>query len=1119
MPSVGVEIYLPCEVFDVEVQLGPRGGISPLELLVLRALKEGVEYFDDLVNLFQIGYRPMLNLISDLWRQNYVALDFGAARLEVVPAVKDKLGTPEESTLRGGERSQRVVTLMQELVCGHILLAAAVPPRTHANRIAPQIKPYGSFLQAPNTEIRRAIEGLIASWSKDVRPLSVLAANLRVADIAAPGVGQRRLLAVEVQCTAGESGRVDLRIVQPVTKLDGGVRRDLERMLAQLVEERADDVFSRFLSESAGQRREPVRVPVRQRVHGLSARLKSVAPDKLSGNLAAAQELHEELAQEAQAALESIVEQHARRSRLRLLTSRSEIVGAVRSALGDTLHQVVLASPAARPEAVNGTAVPLKKLLQKGQRRAFVLWGQEPDERLDPAVKSAFLDLESVGRFFWPRHSGRSNMSFLLRDDDLCIVSSSPLLDDVPGNAVTLGLKVESLQRSALCPIVREQLERVARIFPDFNMAAKLATTMAKAMENAEQPLPDLPRIPMEPREGLQQADRMSDRMDASIGRVLLETWLANWVVFTAGLAGALATLGDSAELVHDGRHRDVLLEALASSPSFVIVGSAELSSRGFDPTLRQAMAAAAKGGARIVMLHGRARRYDEAALQRMRELADGSAGRIVSIPCDLQGGLLLVDDWLLVGGFPFLARAARWDEGSPSPLPTQHETGLLVRSARIAGEALDSLQTHLPQIAKLRPRAAVAVEDLPATPAHLPFAAGSEHLQALLARLASPVPEVARRAPGPRSEKIRQWLGEAHAEGVPVEDLARLIPTLARRDQSLFTAACLQLEASGSEVQAELLRRLCADCWQAGAFHETTILRSRLQEGPAAGGLPSVWLARIAAVRHHPQQLAALLNTPALLQPLDREEEVALACIGCSALALRGVSEAWVVLDAQRSGLPPVLATWADEILNYWNDIGHAVPRSLFFVPASAGAPEVRARKAHDALREAFDAAANVSFSFVLGKKTWWWLFHEQGELGRLGAAIRSHELAVVHAWLTNASRLGRTAEVLLDTATREAAERDSQLMEERIIGAKRVSCLQRLDELIERMVEWVELQGVLSGGQAVHLARVSRLAVALAATRDSLAALERSAADNQAMSLPLIRALRADFAALFEG
>lgn len=1115
MPPTGVEIYLPCEVFDVEVQLGPRGGISPLELLVLRALKEGVEYFDDLVNLFQIGYRPMLNLISDLWRQNYVALDFAAARLEVAPEVKAKLGTPEESTLRGGERTQRVITLMQELVCGHILLAAPPPRRTHANRIAPQIKPYGSFLQAPNAEIRRAIEGLVASWSEGARPLSVLAANLQVADFAAPYVGQRRLLEVEVRCTVSESGRVDLRIVQPVTRLDGGVRRDLERMLAQLAEERADDVFSRFLSESAGQRREPVRVPVRQRVRDLSARLKNVAPDRLARNLEGAQELHDELAQEARAALESIVEQHARRSRLRLLTGRPAIVAAVRSGIGEALRQVVLASPAARPDTVNGAAVSLKKLLRKDQRWAFVLWGREPGERLDPAVKSAFLDLEAVGRFFWPQHSARSNMSFLLRDDDLCIVSSSPVLDDPPGDGITLGLQVESLQRPAFCPIVREQLARVARIFPDFNMAARLATEIATAAE-AEQPLPDLPRIPTGPRESLEQAGGTGDRVDASVGRALLETWLANWVLFTAGLASALATLGDSAELVHDGRHRDVLLEALASSPSLVIVGSVELSSRGFDPTLRQAMAAAAKAGARIVMLYGRARRYDEGALQGMRELTGGSAGRITAIPCDLQGGLLLVDDWLLVGGFQFLARAARWDEGSPSKLPTQHETGLLVRSARIAGDALDYLQTHLPQIAKLRPQAAPMAEDLPITPAHLPFAAGSEQLQTLLARLASPVPDADRRSPGLRGEKVRQWLGEAHAAGVAVEDLVRLIPSLDRRDQSLFTAACLQLEAPSSDVHADLLRRLCADCWQTGAFHEATILRSSLKEDHAAAGLPSAWLSRVAAVRHHPQQLAAMLGTP---PPLAGEEAVALACIACSALALRGVPEAWVVLDAQRSGLPLVLATWAGEILSYWIDIGHAVPRSWLFAPASAGAPEVRARKAHAALRRAFDAAANVSFSFVLGKKTWGWLFHEQGELGRLGAAIRTGELAVVRDWLASALRLGRTAEVLLDTATREAAERDSQLKEERIIGAKRVSCVQRLDELLERMVEWVELQGSLSGDQAALLERVRRLAVALAATRDDLAALERSAADRQAVSLPLIRALRSDFAGLFEG
>lgn len=1113
MPPGGVEIYLPCEVFDVEVQLGPRGGISPLELLVLRALKEGVEYFDDLVSLFQIGYRPMLNLISDLWRQNYIALDFAAARLEVVPEVKAKLGTPDESTLRGGERSQRVITLMQELICGHILLAAPPPRRTHANRIAPQLKPYGSFLQAPNSEIRRAIEGLVASWSEGARPLSVLAANLQVTDFSAPSVGQRRLLEVEVRCTISKSGRVDLRIVQPVTRLDGGVRRDLERMLAQLAEERADDVFSRLLSESAEQRREPVRVPARQRVRSLSARLKGVTPDGLAKNLKDAQELHDELAQEAQAALESIVEQHAGRSRLRLLLGRSAIVAAVRTGLGEALQQVVLASPAARPNAVNGTAVSLKKLLRKDQRRAFVLWGQKADERLDPTVRSAFLDLEEVGRFFWPRHSARSNMSFLLRDDDLCIVSSSPVLDDPPGDGIALGLQVESLQRPSFCPIVREQLARVARIFPDFNMAAKLTTAIATAAEAAEQPLADLPRIPTGPQESLKQTGGTGDRVDAKVGRALLETWLANWALFTAGLASALATLGDSVELVHDGRHRDVLLEALASSPSLVIVGSAELSSRGFDPTLRQAMAVAARAGARIALLYGRPRGYDEAALQQVRELTSGSAGRIVAIPCDLLGSLLLVDDWLLVGGFQFLARAGR-DEGSP--LPMQHETGLLVRSARIAGDALTYLQTHLPQIARLRSQAAPAVEDLPASPTQLPFGAGSEHLQTLLARLAGPVPEVDRCSPGLRGENIRQWLGEAYAAGVPVEDLVRLIPSLDLHDQSLFTAGCLQLEPSDSEIRADLLRRLCADCWQTGAFHEATILRSSLKADHAAAGLPTAWLSRVAAVRNHPQQLAAMLGTPPLL---DGEESVALACVACSALALRGVPEAWVVLDAQRSGLPPVLATWAGEIASYWADVGQAVPRSWLFAPASTSAPEVRARQAHAALREAFDAAANVSFRFALGKKTWWWLFHDQGELGRLGAAIHAGDVAVVRDWLASALRLGRTAETLLDTATREATERDSQLKEERIIGAKRVSCVQRLDELFERMNKWVELQGSLSGDQASLLDRVRRLAVALAATGGDLAALEQSAADRQVVWLPLIRALRSDFSGLFEG
>jgi hypothetical protein len=1116
MPPTAVEIFVPCELFDVAVQLGPRGGISTLELLVLRALKEGVEYFDDLASLFQIGYRPMLNLIADLWRQNHVTIDFGAARLEVAPEVAAKLGTAAESSLRGGARTQRVVTLMQELVCGHLLLAAAPPLHTHANRIAPQLKPYGSFLNVAGAAVRQAIESFVASWSADTRPLAVLSANLPVNDLAAPRVGQRRLLAVEVQCTTGDTGRLELRIVQPLGKLDGVARRDLERMLALLVEERPDDQFSRFLREQPVARRKPAPASVRQQVRALASRIPGVDAGVAAIDMAAAQTLHDDLAQQAQAVLESLVQRHARRSKLRLLTGGPAITGAVRSALGEAVHQVVLASPSARSGPVNATAVSLKKLLQKPQRQAFVLWGQRPEDRLESAVTSAFVDLETAGRFFWPRHSARSSMSFLLRDDDRCIFSNSPLLDDAGG--ITLGVQVDPFERSGPNPTAREQLERVARIFPDFNMAAKLVTAMAARIEAAPPSPPDLPRIPTGPLDSLRHAAGTgTDFAAPGISGALLANWRAGWSSFVAALVEAQETLDDSVELVHDGRHREALLDALMSSPSLVIVGSAELSSRGLDTTLRQAIADAARGGARIVLLYSRGRGHDEAMLARLRELVDGSAGRIVALPCDWQGGLLLVDDALLLTSFQLLAKAGRFDDGSP--LPMQHDTGILVRSAELAAAACAYLEAHLPHGTRLRLEPASAPKDRPPLPVAALPAAASEHLQILLARLACTAPEADGRSPRLRGESIRQWLGEAREAGVPVDSLLSLIPSLDRRDQGMVMATCLQLEPPGSETRAVLLRRLCVDCWQTGAFHEATILRSRLNKEDAAAELPPVWLSRMAAVRHDPQQLGALLLTPALLKPLTQEEAASLTCIGCSALALGGMPAAFAVLDAQRESVPQVLATWVEEIMSYWADTGLAVPRSILHGSHSA-TPAVREREAHTALRTAFDAAASMSFNFVLGKKTWRRLFHEQGELGRLGAAIHDGNSAVVRDWLAKARRLDRGADTLLDDAARETAERDPQLLDERIIGSKRVSCLQRLDELLRCMVEWVELQDALTDEpQARLLARGRRLASTLAATRDDLAALEQAAAQRSELSLPLLRMLRADFAALLEG
>ena len=57
MPATPLEVYLPCDVLTVKVQVGPQEHLSSLEKLFLEAVYESVNHFHELVDLYFVGVR------------------------------------------------------------------------------------------------------------------------------------------------------------------------------------------------------------------------------------------------------------------------------------------------------------------------------------------------------------------------------------------------------------------------------------------------------------------------------------------------------------------------------------------------------------------------------------------------------------------------------------------------------------------------------------------------------------------------------------------------------------------------------------------------------------------------------------------------------------------------------------------------------------------------------------------------------------------------------------------------------------------------------------------------------------------------------------------------------
>src|SRR6266511_4077502 len=113
MPET-IEIYVPCDVINVNVVVGPHDHLSPLEQLFLRSVYEGVTGFYELADLFAIGPRLTLDLVFDLWHHGYVMVDMARGTVDCTREVRDIVAAGDFEKLSGGESREETRAVMQD---------------------------------------------------------------------------------------------------------------------------------------------------------------------------------------------------------------------------------------------------------------------------------------------------------------------------------------------------------------------------------------------------------------------------------------------------------------------------------------------------------------------------------------------------------------------------------------------------------------------------------------------------------------------------------------------------------------------------------------------------------------------------------------------------------------------------------------------------------------------------------------------------------------------------------------------------------------------------------------------------------------------------------------------
>ena len=1132
MMNKPLEIYIPCEVFEVEVQLGSDLALSGLEKHVLSFLANlgNAIHFDILADLFGIGYRPMLTVIESLWYRGRVHLDLETGRVHLVEESRI-----DENDLRSDPGETMTLSLMQELVTGHILRLEPGRNRFGPQHVCPQQLIEATYHQANSAQLSRVVRELLKKKLKERKSLNtldpkdeteiegdglpfsapdleiqVLNASIRVDKLArSQTTGQRRDWEIHIASHVSSEGRDFIRIVHPPL-LDPLVRHDLERGLARLMEEYPDDPCIRLL------RGQPNDYEPNADATELSPRiaLEALAGeiDGCSWNCEEVRILERDRKWRAQGTdlWETLNIRRSLYVRQDVVLDNERLGKAVKNCLVQAQEQIVLVWPDLTWSALRPLFRDLSNALQRNVH-VYLIWGRHFGDTVDSHLVGALQSWrnEYPKQFHLSNRAAQTNEWILIQDDQEVIVAQR--WEFRASTEVVRHATVEHIAAVVTQPSAGKAtnwlagyfLSRLQKHYPDWNEGRSFRFVGVQIAEEVDVPEPKEAPLPSA---GLANAIGGRNTGMATMGR---EAWLAGWQTFVADAREQAGKQSDWLEPVIDGEHHTWIADAIKNAKRRLLILSDGISVRVLtDSVVARILEAVARG---ITITIGYSRRVETAsdALEaRLSALGINAPNMLIKqIPC--VGGLLLWDDRVLITGMPLLATTVRHAVGegfisrkSRSP----REAGIVLENPMMADRVWERLCGHSPTNNIERAVSAISQSATESPESHSATLAVQRGLplhrlmrvQDLVQRF-NTLAETGESVRWDRKMALfEDWFKVAWSEHELWDDLLYLESRLGNdEDFSKIVATALATHCRMNEGQQTASREdrkwrawLADYLWRGGNWVQAAVLVESLAPRESNHEfLPSARLAWAAVAMDSDAALGELLADTLAENNLSTAEAQGFTLLAMLAV-LRSDLHAFVAwLDPEpdirsRCLWGDAWWQWASALRDFRYMSNVAVP---FGRDRVCALPDVRDRQRaveehSQQLRDAFNKLASARFapSFKGGILTWERLLDGRGPFGILEQLIGTKNEAGIHHWVEQhtpwdaGTLLDKTGKDLLSDGKLTRAFR----FEEQ--GGRRTLAIKRLTDVYNAAAAYQEANIALALTQKADDRNLRRLAEA---------------------------------------
>ncbi len=1020
--------FVPCRVIDVDVLEAPRENMTRLEQFVLEAVHLGVGDFDELRDFFGLRDRVMIDLLTDLWRLGYVAMDLTSSKVTLSEASRAHAcaGTLSElAIVKASERRDRV---FQELLSGHVMRMQRRPDQMPPRDQLPLPLAFREPPPVQQDELVQVLEELATSRRRDYGVPDTRVIQARVAVPPDGRAAQEGWLAITTDVVRDDNaGRLHVQVTGPVT-LSRRVRTHLAAAIENLAAEMPEHIsFARFAEGDSVQHSQEA-TDLWGALSRLDHQVDLLGSPSLNVPLRSAA-----LLDARREVVDHLREATSSQVTVSVVTSgravQSKVVEMLKRAMNEGARQVVFASTTVDYKTIDSLQSVLRTVIDAGVR-VVILWSK-------PLSTDVANRLKSISEATTPRGSAGSvprlvvasktcaiQAGLMIVDDREVLIGHHGLLTDTGDTSIAA---VHVTTHSGGSEMASSLLYWAKQHFADY-AAGRLISLPDETYE-------------------VVTAAAIPSPMVAPIGgtepwaaEAVLRVWKLAWQQQAQQLRASTMALGWNATPVFDDQQRQVLWAALRRAESPLVILSRKVHERVLSEGFLNALEARLEAGALTVIGYRTGQREMAPALKALDPLLRRYSETLRVTQVLLEAEVVCDDRGLLVTAFPLLRDNRTAREGrrvvSCASLLLQHPAGMPMYATLLREWGID-LAVNVPTPVAVSPPPDPLIIDV----------------QALLSEVQALATDA------PRAEVLRRWFGSRSAtDGWAALDIMREVHV---PESLLETAVGACLWTGRSETPSangnEWLRWLISRFWNTQRFIEAYVLGGPSPAPDLHGAALSPVLLAGAALRGTREQAEWLSDSALDARGTDVD---GLALLAIESLLVDGVAEAEESLRV----LEPLIRHRAIQGLGtaaqrYWTDTREALPLQTLLERRALESMHGDIADCHHAAIEAIDDARNTGFRFILGFTVWQQLFSSDGPLAKLEDALRAERAGDVRIWLQQHGFTRRAMEALLDATATQVAHAEGWNDEPQIHSGKRTACLARLVRLATAARRWAAL------------------------------------------------------------